>query len=505
MKKHLLTLLFAVIAGVLPAIAQNNGRVSTSFDDYRKKVLGDYQDFRKGILDEYDKYLDGIWREVQELKARERNPQPKPVKQPEVSPTQKPLPPSQQPSQLTLPENNDPSVDPDALVDIPEMNPMDIPKLNVPLMKIKEKHNKLAFYCMTPEFPVVDMAPLRQVCMEHNFGNMWRAYANAKLADKVVPYIQQYAKEYALNDWFVLELTRAWCDNVMADFPREGRISLAHYLLLHLGYNVRLALRGTDNPMLLIAFRQQVYGRKFVKLDGVQYYMFDDNVDVPPADAKGMITTCELPKDAKLGAIMDLRIHKDLKIPYKAHPFNFTWSGFTLKGEMNENLIPMLYRYPQMPIGEYAASVVSTPVRESLVQQVKAQLGDKPQLDAVNTFLRFIQKGFAYESDDIQFEFEKPFFLEEMLYYPKCDCEDRSVFYTTLLFQALGVESHIVEFPGHASVAVFLDKPIDGDNYEYQGRKFFFSDPTYINSKTGMVIPSYRNKTADIVYEWKKQ
>ena len=503
MRKHLLTLFFALIAGFMPAIAQNNGKVS--FDDYRKKVLGDYQDFRKGILDEYDKYLDGIWTEMQVLKERSRDPQPKPVKQPEVNPMQKPLPPAQQPAQLTLPEINDPAIkDPDVVVDIPQMNPMDIPQKNIPMEKIRQKHVKLSFYSMEPEFPVVDVSGFRQVCLERNYGNMWRAYAKAKLADKVVPYIQQYAKEYALNDWFVLELTRAWCDKVMADFPREGRISLAHYLLLHLGYNARIAVRGTDKPMLLLAFRQQVYGRRYVKIGGVQYYLFDDNVDVPPSDGKGMISTCELPKDAQLGAIMDLRIHKDLKIPYKAHPFEFTWNGFTLKGEMNENLIPMLYKYPQMPIGEYAASVVSTPVRTSLVEQVKAQLGGKPQLDAINTFLRFIQKGFAYESDDTHFGFEKPFFLEEMLYYPKCDCEDRSVFYTTLLFQALGVESHIVEFPGHASVAVALDKPIEGDNYVYENRKFYFSDPTYINSRTGMVIPAYRDKTADIVYEWKK-
>lgn len=504
MKKQLLTLLFAVIAGALPAIAQNNGGVS-SFDDFRKQVLGDYQNFRKGILDEYDKYLDGIWKELTVLKERTRDEAPKPVKQPQADPARQPEPPSQQPSRLSLPEINDPTLeDPDIVIDIPEMNPMDIPKQNIPLMKIRKKHVKIPFYSMEPEFPVVDVSGFRQVCQERNYGNMWRAYTQAKLAEKVVPYIQQYAKDYALNDWFVLELTRAWCDKVMADFPREGRISLAHYLLLHLGYNARIAVRGTDKPMLLIAFRQQVYGRKYVKIDNLLYYLFDDNVDVPPADAKGMLSTCELPKDVKLGAVMDLRINHELKIPYKAHPFEFTWNGFTLKGEMNENLIPMLYRYPQMPIGDYAASVVSSPVRKSLVEQVKAQLGAKPQLEAVNTFLRFVQKGFAYETDDVQFEFEKPFFLEEMLYYPKCDCEDRSVFYTTLLFQALGVESHIVEFPGHASVAVALDKPIDGDGYSYQGRQFYFSDPTYINSRTGMVIPSYRNKTADIKYEWKK-
>ena len=74
MRKHLLTLFFAVIAGFLPAIAQNNGKVS--FDDYRKKVLGDYQDFRKGILADYDKYLDGIWTEMQVLKEKAGIPSP---------------------------------------------------------------------------------------------------------------------------------------------------------------------------------------------------------------------------------------------------------------------------------------------------------------------------------------------------------------------------------------------------------------------------------------------
>lgn len=513
MRKCLIAFVIAAVAGILPAAAQNNNGKPTGgpqgFDEFRKKVLGDYQDFRKGILAEYDKYLDGIWKEVEEFHEKAWDEEPKPKEPPVVkTPPKEPEKPVEKPVQQetppppVAPEINDPTIeDPDVYVDIPQMNPLDIPSVNIPLMKVKEKHLQIPFYCMNLEFPIIQVEGFRAAAQQRDYGKMWRNYADAKLAEKIVPYLQEYAKQYGLSDWFVYEMTRAYCDTVLKDFPREGRISMAHYLLLHLGYNARIAKRGEDKPLLLMAFRQPVYARTFVRMGPITYHIFNDNVD-PPAESKEGITSCELPDDAELGAVMDLKIHKPLNIPYEPHKFEVTFKGYTLKGEVNANLKPMLFRYPQIPIGEYATSVVSTGVRESIIAQVKEQLADKPQLEAVNALLQLIQSGFDYATDDEQFGFEKPFFFEELLLYPQCDCEDRSLFYTYLLHNALGVESHMLGFPGHESVAVTLGAPISGDGYKYDGKQYYFSDPTYIGAVTGMIMSQYRNVNAEIDYEW---
>lgn len=64
--------------------------------------------------------------------------------------------------------------------------------------------------------------------------------------------------------------------------------------------------------------------------------------------------------------------------------------------------------------------------------------------------------------------FEKPYFIEEWLYYPQNDCEDRAVFYTYMLWNVLDVENQMLTYPGHESSSVRLDRPLNGDNYQFK-------------------------------------
>ena len=92
------------------------------------------------------------------------------------------------------------------------------------------------------------------------------------------------------------------------------------------------------------------------------------------------------------------------------------------------------------------------------------------------------------------------FFTEETLFFPYCDCEDRSVLYAYLVRELLGLEVVGLVFPGHAATAVkFKDRSIDGDYITYQGEKYVICDPTYINADLGMCLPEYQNKQAKIV------
>ena len=102
-------------------------------------------------------------------------------------------------------------------------------------------------------------------------------------------------------------------------------------------------------------------------------------------------------------------------------------------------------------------------------------------------------KDFEYATDD-QHGFEKPYFFEEMLFYPKCDCEDLSIFYSYLLKAVLGVENHIVNYPGHEAVYVNLGKQINGHCYLYDKKRFYVSDPTYIGAVTGICMEQYENE-----------
>lgn len=199
---------------------------------------------------------------------------------------------------------------------------------------------------------------------------------------------------------------------------------------------------------------------------------------------------------------VDLVIRKPLNVKGDKHNYTLTQGGITVKGTVNERLMKMVYKYPQMPVPCYAQSVLDNDTRREVEEQIKTQIGTQASLSSVNRLLHFVQSAFAYATDDEQFGFEKPYFFEELLYYPKCDCEDRSVFYATLLRRIMGVNNHLINFPGHECVSIALPgESISGSYYEQDGLQYYISDPTYIGANTGLCMPQYRS-TAPRVEPW---
>lgn len=481
MKRAVVFLL--VLAGLSPARAQHD-----SFESFRKGIKDDFSTFRKQVLDDYDKYLDGIWAEYNAFRGIERDKTPKPVKVPETDGNRK-LPIVELPVPESVPGKSpehpkSPSVKPVAPV--------------FPAMEIFT----FEFFGFPVQVPDVGLSGNSDI-HTRNFGNLWRTFTEVEVAPRVIPALQRYVDEWNLNDWFVFELVRRYADSAFAGDGAEARISLTHYLLSHWGFNVRIGLENGERPILLVAIKQMVYARTFAQVDGQRYYLFDDVQWTQQTGGGCMFQTCRLPENAENGLPLDLMLYQDLTIPYFPHSYSFNYKDVKIEGELNANLMLLLYRYPQMPIGCYADSMVSQEVRDNVVAQLRRQLADMPRLQAINTLLQFVQHAFEYATDDEQHGFEKPYFFEEMLLYPQCDCEDRSIFYAYLLWHVLNVENHLIAYPGHESVAVCLDESFKGDSYRYEGKDYYISDPTFIGAVTGMCMPDYRTVKPVIDYVWR--
>ncbi len=70
------------------------------------------------------------------------------------------------------------------------------------------------------------------------------------------------------------------------------------------------------------------------------------------------------------------------------------------------------------------------------------------------------------------------------LHYPKNDCEDRAIFYAYLVHEILGLDVHLIQFPGHECTAVAFHEPVEnGTSYEYKGKKFYICDLTVHRSQ----------------------
>lgn len=334
-----------------------------------------------------------------------------------------------------------------------------------------------------------------------DFAKLWKKFSALKIENSILPQIIQKASECKLNDWLLCESIRCYADSEMAAMKPGQRMSLTHYLLTHAGFDVRIGLTSSNEPLLLIALKQEIYGRSFTTLNNTKYYLFFDNLVERDSKAPLQFFTCDIPTNVDCGKKLDLLILEEPNIPYQAHEYSFSFDGVHIKGEVNANLMPMLYRYPQMEMAYFAQSVVSERTQESIARQIATQLETLPERVAVDKLLKFVQSAFEYATDGEQHGFEKPYFFEEILYYPKCDCEDRSIFYSYLLKVVLGVENHLIGFPGHESVSVHLGTAISGHGYKYRDKNFYISDPTYIGASTGMCMPNYVNVTPEIDFE----
>ena len=113
--------------------------------------------------------------------------------------------------------------------------------------------------------------------------------------------------------------------------------------------------------------------------------------------------------------------------------------------------------------------------------------------------LHFVQNAFEYQTDDVQFGVERPLFADEMLYYPYCDCEDRSIFYSILVRDLLGLDVVLLNYPRHLATAVRFVDEMDGDHIILSGKRYTICDPTYIGANIGEAMPDCRNEKAVIV------
>lgn len=407
------------------------------------------------------------------------------------------LPESVRPVQKIPADGTDPSLSTN--VDVPDdarLGEVDLKPIFIPEEEESaEGKEPVNFYGMEILVPQVDFQIMKSFGSVADFARNWKLLDEQDVKGDLLDALQPKMKSMGLNDYLTYEFLCAYMDSKFPEAASAPKMATVHYLLSQMGYSARIGMAvKSGDPVLLMPIKQKVYGKMYMPVDGENHYIFT----APGANIVGQgVATCDLPKLANSGKKFDLIVN-ELNLPVKEHAFDVNYGGISLKGVVNENLMPLVYRYPQMETADYAVSVLDSRLRESLVEQIKAQLGGKDKLTATNDLLQFVQMGFEYATDDNFHGFEKPYFLEENLYYPKNDCEDRAIFYTYMLWNALGVENQMLFFPGHESASVSLDGNVGGTSYEHGGKRYYISDPTYIGSRTGQCMPQYES-TAPVI------
>ena len=162
-------------------------------------------------------------------------------------------------------------------------------------------------------------------------------------------------------------------------------------------------------------------------------------------------------------------------------------------------LVDFYKNYPSCEYSVYAKAAVNPEVANTLLSSLAPLVKGKSETEAANILINFVQTAFQYATDDEQFGYEKPFFVEELFYYPYSDCEDRAVLYSYLVKNLLGLDVVFLDYPNHIATAVRFNENVSGDYLMVGGQKYTVCDPTYIGATIGMTMPVYKSVAAKVL------
>lgn len=501
MKRLAVLLIFSVCLAPTIAYSQDFDAQFKAFEEQSKKS---FQNFSDSINKVFAEAMTENMRVFKRESAKVKDPKPKPVTPPSVKPGKVPQdlphqepvkkePVKEEPVQEEPieerpvpkePENEEPKSDiPNSTEESPTLNP--------PLGSTSYNFNLFgrSFSWMT--------APIRfnmQGIQPSEVSDFWIRLSEWDY-ETLVEVCKQKRKEDNFNDWAICQLVFQMAEEY---FPNQydEQVVFSIFMLNQMGMEAKVGFFPT-HLFCLIAIEQQVYGVNFATISNRNYYFFELNPNESEDQDNYSFRTYN---HTFPGATqqLDMRIQKALRIEDGTYE-RLASQTSEKKIFIDENLIELYSTYPQVELEVYANAVPSEIYRKSVKKLFGKKLQGLSQQEAVALLLSYVQFSFEYATDDEQFGYEKPFFCEESYYYPKNDCEDRSVLFSFLVCYLLDMDVVLIDYPGHIATAVHFDQDVKGSNFTYRGKTYVICDPTFTGAPIGMEMPDYTPADRTIV------
>ena len=502
----------------------------SQFAQFQKDQQAQYDEFRRRVNEEYAEYMRRAWKEFPVHEAdrpvveQEVKPvvyeapvpqQPQPEPQPQTKPQEQPHTQSapapvvkENIESLPVPQENlavkpAPAPAPVAIpvkpvvMTVPAPEPAPEPIAPVQPKEQPFKRVSVSYFrsLVTIGFPNTDKLQLKSV-EENAIADAWKILSGSDY-DITVKTALDARKANDLCDWGYMDMLRKVCEK---QYGRTNEAVVAQaFLMVQSGYRIRL---GNYNRklQLLVASSYDIYGYKYFVLDGAKFY-------VVSGDQTGKMNICESKYGKERSLSMQIaRLPKFTSEPTPKRTLT-SKKGVTASASVNKNLIDFFNTYPQACFnGDYRtrwAAYANTPleptVQNALYTPLKKTIAGMSERQAVEILLNWVQTAFEYELDDKVWGHDRAFFAQETLYYPYCDCEDRSILFSRLVRDLLGLDVVLLYYPGHLATAVAFSKDEKGDWLTYKKRKYTVCDPTYINAGVGLTMPGMNNQEAQVI------
>ena len=468
------------------ALSQSND-FRSAYESFKNQAKQEYASFRDQANKEYADFVRRAWVSYKTLPAI---PKPKEENVPpiiiEEEDKKKPI----EDNPIVIEEQ----------IDIPEPTPQP-----VPVAPVREHPNPMeqtfAFSLYGTEMQVRLDETLKFRLPDLKTESIAQAWEqlSGEIYNNVIRDCLELRIRRKLCDWSYLRMLDALCSGFFGQNSNEAELFKA-YIYCQSGYQMRLAMAG-NRLYMLYASQHFVFDKPCWQIDGTFYYADNCSADE--------IQLCEasFPHERALSLYITQEQQLSRKTASKRvlQSSDAEWLKATVTE--NENLMAFYKDYPTSCIGNdfmtrwamYANAPMNSEAKNELYTALKGIIQNRPLAEAVDILCHWVQTAFVYEYDDKVWSKDRVFFADETLYYPYCDCEDRSILLTRIVRDVLGLKCALVYYPGHLATAIAIGEEVKGDYIRINNTKYIVCDPTYIGAPIGMTMPDMDNKSAKVI------
>lgn len=506
----------ALLVAAMPIAAQQSAfdrfkeQQNSKFDQFKTDKQAEFDAFRKRVNEEYADFMRKAWEsfpaheaekpkkepEVKPIEFVEETPAPKPKPREEQRPPKEDIKPIDTPKPTIETKPVEIAVKPKVVV-VP--TPPPAPEPIAPVQPKEEPYKKVSIgyfgSIITIGFPQNDNLKLRAL-EENAIADAWEQLSESQY-DITVSTALKARKSNSLCDWGYMKMLQSVCEKQYG--KTNEAVLMQAFLMTQSGYRVRLGMANSKLYML-IASNYDIFDYSYYVLDGAKFYLISKD------KLKGMqITQAKFGKEKALSMqIAQLPNFGSAPTPKRTLTSK---KGVTASASVNKNLIDFFNTYPQACFSgnpttrwaAYANTPLDKSVKDMLYPPLKKTIAGMNERDAAGILLNWVQTAFTYEYDDKVWGQDRAFFADETLYYPYADCEDRSILFSRLVRDLIGLRVALVYYPGHLATAVEAPASIKGDHLTIDNSRFLVCDPTYIGAPIGRTMKGMDNQTAKVI------
>lgn len=470
-----------------PATAQRNSDWREQYEAFRQQRRREFQDFKREANAEFAEFLKQRWKDFRPSAAVDAPigvVMPAPQQVPLAEPAARPLPQSQ-----------------------PDLDA--VQRLADEAAKLSGSSStatfgatlSLDFYGDPLHIPWPEkLAPRLTSVGEEGFGEWWSALGAE--SEAAADYLSRYAEQHRLNGWGYYRLARKVSEAIYAAEHPDERIAMQVFLLSQWRFRARAGLCG-NRLVLLLPFREQVYGMPYLQVGTQKYYIYSYGHD----RNAGYRTYAN--DFAEANRVLSLAMDGTMEVGLKSRIEVPRWSallGETFAPVMNIGNLALEMEYPIVDGEVFYRQGMPAELAEAVLGTLRRKTTGMDELRTVGYLLDLVQNGFEYMTDQEAFGRQKQLFVEESFFYGRNNCKDRVGVFSWLVRELTGLDVIFIRYEGtaasdgvsHITCAVGFRGAVEGDAVEYEGRRYVMCDPTYINAGVGRTMPCYVSSKGEI-------